>query len=198
MQDYESIESKGVNLWGKTQDAERWKIFRIGTAAHNVLMVDGQQQQVEGKASIVLARPGRTVIDTGEIYRGQLAQARRGVALQEDRSVVVQDEVKALGQAASVRWAMVTRADVTIDGTGAATLTQDGKRLAFRVVEPAGATVKIFPTDPPPGPIDARNPGTRMVGFEVAVAAGAAQRIVVQLVPGGAGKAPEVKALAAW
>ena len=26
MQDYESLESKGVKLWGKTQDAERWKI----------------------------------------------------------------------------------------------------------------------------------------------------------------------------
>lgn len=199
MQDYESIESKGINLWGKGQEADRWKIFRLGTSAHNVLMVDGQQQRFDGKAPIVLAKPGRTVVDTGSIYKGQLASARRGVALQEDRSVVVQDEVKALGKAASVRWAMVTRAEVKVDGEGHATLTQDGKKLGFLVVEPAGAVVKIYPTDPPPAATDARNPGTRMVGFEVAVSAGAAQRIVVQLVPRDEKvSAPTVTDLAAW
>ena len=199
MQDYESIESKGINLWGKGQDAERWKIFRLGTSAHSVLMVDGQQQRFDGHAPIVLAKPGRTVVDLGSIYRGQLAGARRGVALQADRSVLVQDEIAAAGKAATVRWAMVTRAEVTVDGAGRATLSQDGKRLAFRVVEPAGAVVKIYPTDPPPAATDARNPGTRMIGFEVAVTAGQTQRIVVQLAPGdGNGKAPAVQAFAEW
>jgi hypothetical protein len=198
MQSYESIEKEGINLWGKTQDAERWKIFRLGTSSHNVLRVDGQQQRVGGKAPIVLAKTGRTVVDLGGIYQGQLAGARRGVALQDDRSVVVQDEVQALGRAASVRWAMVTRAEVKLDGAGRALLTQGGKKLGFRVLEPAGAVVKIYPTDPPPTAIDARNPGTRMIGFEVAVGAGAAQRIVVQLVPQDAGRAPTVRALAEW
>jgi hypothetical protein len=198
MQSYESIEKEGINLWGKTQDAERWKIFRLGTSSHNVLRVDGQQQRVDGKAPIVLAKTGRTVVDLGGIYQGQLAGARRGVALQDDRSVVVQDEVQALGRAASVRWAMVTRAEVKLDGAGRALLTQGGKKLGFRVLEPAGAVVKIYPTDPPPTAIDARNPGTRMIGFEVAVGAGAAQRIVVQLVPQDAGRAPTVRALAEW
>jgi hypothetical protein len=199
MQDYNSIESQGLNLWGKGQDADRWKIFRLGTSAHSVLMVDGQQQRFDGKAPIVLAKTGRTVVNLDSIYQGQLASARRGVALQEDRSVVVQDEVKAPGKAANVRWAMVTRADVKIDGVGHATLTQAGKKLGFRVLEPAGAVVKIYPTDPPPAATDARNPGTRMIGFEVAVGAGAAQRIVVQLVPRDEkGNAPMVQALAAW
>jgi hypothetical protein len=199
MQDYNSIESLGLNLWGKGQDADRWKIFRLGTSAHSVLMVDGQQQRFDGKAPIVLAKTGRTVVNMDSIYQGQLASARRGVALQEDRSVVVQDEVKAPAKAANVRWAMVTRADVKIDGAGHATLTQAGKKLGFRVVEPVGAVVKIYPTDPPPAATDAPNPGTRMVGFEVAVSAGAAQRIVVQLVPRDEkASAPAVTALAAW
>jgi hypothetical protein len=199
MQDYNSIESQGLNLWGKGQDADRWKIFRLGTSAHSVLMVDGQQQRFDGKAPIVLAKTGRTVVNMDSIYQGQLASARRGVALQEDRSVVVQDEVKAPAKAANVRWAMVTRADVKIDGAGHATLTQAGKKLGFRVVEPVGAVVKIYPTDPPPAATDAPNPGTRMVGFEVAVSAGAAQRIVVQLVPRDEkASAPAVTALAAW
>ena len=199
MQDYNSIESKGIDLWGKGQNADRWKIFRLGTSAHNVLMIDGQPQRYEGKAHIELERPGRTVVNLDTIYEGQLASARRGVELQSDRSVVVQDEVKALGKTANVRWAMVTRAQVKIDGAGHALLTQDGKNLGFRVREPAGAVLKIYPTDPPPAATDAPNPGTRMVGFEVAVGAGSAQRILVQLSPGGApAKTAEVRALAEW
>jgi hypothetical protein len=48
-QDYNSLESKGVDLWGKGQDSGRWKVFRLGTSAHNVLMVDGQQQDSRAK-----------------------------------------------------------------------------------------------------------------------------------------------------
>ena len=54
----------------------------------------------------------------------------------------------------------------------------------MRVLEPSGATVAIYKTDPPPAPTDARNEGTRMVGFEIRAPAGKAQRFVVQLVPG--------------
>ncbi len=199
MQDYNSLESKGVNLWGKTQDAERWKIFRLGTSSHNVLMVEGQQQRVEASARIVVAKSGRTVVDTSAVYKGQLAQARRGVVLQPDRTVRVQDEFATLGKTATVRWAMVTHADVKVEGPGLATLSQAGKKLAFRVLEPAGAAVKIYQTDPPPSALDARNGGTRMIGFEVQVPAGQTQRLVVQLVPQSATAAtPAIAPLAEW
>jgi len=199
MQDYESIESKGINLWDRTQDSERWKIFRLGTSSHSVLMVDGQQQRVDGNAPIILAKPGRTVVDTSSVYGGQLDRARRGVALQADSTVLVQDEIAALNKLATVRWAMVTRADVTIDGLGQATLRRDGKTLTFRVVEPAGAGLKIYPTDPPPSANDARNQGTRLLGFEVAVTARQTHRIVVQLAPREASaQLPVVQPLADW
>ena len=199
MQDYNSLESKGVNLWGKTQDAQRWKIFRLGTSSHNVLRVDGQQQRVEADARIVVARSGRTVVDTSAIYQGQLARARRGVVLQPDRSVWVQDEFTTLGKTATVRWAMVTHADVKVEGPGRATLAQAGKQLTFRVLEPAGAALKIYPTDPPPSDLDAPNRGTRMIGFEVQVPADQAQRLVVQLVPQSATvAATTITPLAEW
>ena len=186
MQDYNSLESKGVNLWGRAQDGERWKVFRLGTSAHNVLMIDGQQQRVSGNAPIVLSKPGRTVVDTSSVYQGQLAAARRGVSLESDRSMRVQDEIGALDRVATARWAMVTFADVRMEGPGRATLSQAGKRLSFRVLEPAGTTLKIYPTNPPPSPNDAPNEGTRMIGFETSVPANRTQRIVVQLVPGSA------------
>ncbi len=200
-QDYHSLESRGVNLWDKKQDGPRWNVFRLGTSSHNVLMIDGQQQRVDGKAPIVLAKPGRTVVDTTSVYRGQLAAARRGASLQSDRSVRVQDELTTLGKPVTARWAMVTQADVRIDGPGRATLTQGGRTLSFRVVAPAGAQLKIYPTNPPPAPTDAANKDTRMIGFETSVPAGRAQRIVVQLVPqsasAAAAEAP-VLPLAEW
>jgi hypothetical protein len=183
MQDYNSLESKGITLWSKAQDAERWKVFRLGTSAHNVLMIDGQQQRVDGNAPIVLSKPGRTVVDTSSVYQGQLASARRGVSLQSDRSVRVQDEIATLGRAASVRWAMVTSADVRIGGPGRATLRLEAKQLGLRVLEPAGVTLKIYSTNPPPSPTDAPNEGMRMIGFETSAPANHAQRIVVQLTP---------------
>lgn len=199
MQDYNSLESKGVKLWSKDQDGDRWKIFRLGTSSHNVLMVDGQQQRVAGDARIVVSKTGRTIVDTSAVYKGQLATSRRGVDLQADRSVRVQDEFTATSKASTVRWAMVTRAEVKVDRPGEATLTQAGKKLAFRVLEPAGARVTIYQTDPPPTPIDARNQGTRLIGFEVQVPAGSTQRLVVQLVPQrSTGPASPIVPLAGW
>jgi hypothetical protein len=199
MQDYNSLESKGIKLWGKTQDAERWRIFRLGTSSHNVLQVDGRQQRVDGHAPIILAREGRTVVNLTDTYAGQLANTRRGVALDADRSVRVQDEFTTLDRTAHVRWAMVTRAQVAIDGPGRATLAQDGKTLVFRVLEPDGAKLAIYPTDPPPSPTDARNEGTRMIGFELRIPAGQDQRIVVQLIPTGTTSANDpATPLARW
>jgi hypothetical protein len=121
------------------------------------------------------------------------------VALQADATVLVQDEIVALGNLATVRWAMVTRADVKIDGPGQATLTQAGKTLGLRVVEPAGVGLKIYPTDPPPSVNDARNEGTRLLGFEVAMTARQAQRLVVHLAPGEApAQPPVVQPLPEW
>ncbi len=199
-QDYNSLESKGVALWGKTQDSERWRVFRLGTSSHNVLMVDGQQQKVAGHAAIIVTKTGRTVVDTSPVYQGQLAQARRGVVLQPDHSVRVQDEVTTLGKTATIRWAMVTRAEINVEGPGRALLAQEGKKLSFRVLEPADAKLMVFPTDPPPTAIDARNEGTRMIGFEVVVPAGQARRLVVQLVPASARSAatPAILPLAQW
>ena len=71
-----------------------------------------------------------------------------------------------------------------LDGPGRATLKQGKKTLALRVREPADATLAIYPTDPPPAPTDARNEGTRLIGFEVRPAARQTQPLVVDLIPG--------------
>ena len=94
---------------------------------------------------------------------------------------------------------MVTHAEVKVEGPGRATLAQSGKQLGCRVLEPADAAVKIYQTDPPPTALDARNDGTRLIGFEVKVPAGRAQRVVVELVPQSAkSSGAAVEPLAQW
>ena len=46
MQDYNSLESAGVDLWDMLQDSERWTVFRIGPFSHNILTVDGEIPKV--------------------------------------------------------------------------------------------------------------------------------------------------------
>ncbi len=196
MQDYHSLESRQVDLWNLKQDSQRWQIFRLGASSHNILTVDGQQQVVKGRAPIVVAKPGRTVIDTSAVYQDQFTTSLRGVALLADRSVLIQDEFTA-SRDSTVRWAMVTPADATVTAPGQATLAQKGRTLAFRVLEPAQAEVRIWSTEPPTD-IDAPNPGTRLIGFEVRVPMGEARRLVVHLVPGGGNSTVEITPCQAW
>jgi hypothetical protein len=198
MQSYHSLESMGVNLWGSKQDAERWRIFRLGNLSHNTLVVNGQLQLIKGRAPITGATPAHSLVDLSSVYAGQLARAMRGVALQADRTVLVQDEIQALKEPATVRWAFVTQAEVTLS-RNSALLQSQGQKLALRVLSPAGATVKLYQTDPPPGKFDARNEGTRMVGFEVRMPAASKQTLTVALVPGGKTDAPiRIRPLAEW
>ena len=51
MQDYESLESKGIQLFGRTQDAQRWTVFRLTNLVHNTLTINNQHQRVDGSAA---------------------------------------------------------------------------------------------------------------------------------------------------
>lgn len=41
-QDCNSLESKGINLWNRSQESERWTVFRLNNHSHNTLVIDGQ------------------------------------------------------------------------------------------------------------------------------------------------------------
>lgn len=52
LQDYNSLETKGVNLWGSGQNSQRWEVFRYNNFVHNTLTVNNQLQRVDGYAPI--------------------------------------------------------------------------------------------------------------------------------------------------
>jgi hypothetical protein len=186
MQDYESLESKGIQLFGRTQNAQRWTVFRLTNLVHNTLTINNQHQRVTGSAAFTGTsfRPDfmNAITDMSEVYSGALAKVSRGVAIVNRQYVVVRDEIEALDTATTIRWTMLTPADVTITGDNKAELTKDGKKLYLQVESPVKVTMKTWSTDPP-NSYDAPNPGTILTGFEVTVPAKSKIELTVSLVP---------------
>ncbi|GAB3882132.1 heparinase II/III domain-containing protein [Spirosoma agri] len=186
MQNYESLESKGVDLWNAKQNSQRWQVFRYNNFVHNTLTINGQLQRVEGKASIIgsSATPAfmNATTDLTDIYSGSLVKATRGVAIVNNAYVVVRDELETLPTETTVRWTMLTPATAKLIGNNKIELTKDGKTLVIQVQEPANVTLKTWPTEPPHD-YDAPNPGTTLVGFEATLPANAKAALTVLLIP---------------
>ncbi|MGC9353641.1 MAG: heparinase II/III domain-containing protein [Mariniphaga sp.] len=185
MQNYESLESLGMKIFGKTQDAERWTIFRMNTFSHNVLIFDNQQQQVNGYAKIDKFSDDENsmfaVSDISTLYRDQIKSAKRGVALLNKEYMLVRDEFETLDKTTTVRWQMVTFSHVEL-GEKEATLTDDGKVLKLNVLGPENLQMKTWSTAPTNN-YDAENPGTIIVGFECEVPANTKEFFEVMMVP---------------
>ncbi len=185
MQNYESLESKGMSIFGRTQDAQRWTIYRMNNHSHNVISINNQHQQVNGYGKIDAYSDDEAfsfaVSDITSVYDGQMKQVVRGVAIKDGKYVVVRDEVEALEQETKLKWAMFTFADVEL-GDNAAVLTKDNKRLHMRVKGPENVVMKTWSTAPV-NDYDAPNPGTVMVGFESDLPPGTKASFEVLLVP---------------
>ena len=121
MQDYNSLESKGVDLWDMTQDSERWTVFRIGPFSHNILTVNGHTPKVNHPVAFsrTWAPDNRTrhdrvgaEMDLTELYAEDLDSCKRAVYLYGDLEIV--DLIQAGDSACTVRWAMCTEAKVSL------------------------------------------------------------------------------------
>jgi len=184
-QNYESLESLGMNIFGTSQNAERWTVFRMATYSHNVLIIDDQQQRVDGYAIIDkysdAAEFMYSISDISTVYYGLLKKSTRGVGIKDGKYTIIRDEIETLDWSTKVRWNMVTFSDVEL-GNKEATLTDDGETLYLRVLGPDNLVMKTWSTAPANN-YDAENPGTIMVGFECEMPPSSSQAFEVILVP---------------
>lgn len=185
-QDYNRLEQMGVKLFDMKQDSDRWKIIRYTNYWHNTLTVDEQLQQVKGFAPMMRytideSNP-RAAFDLTEVYKDRLQKAHRGAALLDGKTILIQDEWKAGDKETTVRWRMVTPAEVQIDSAAKATLKKDGKSLVFELTCPKETNITTWPTEPR-SEWDEPNPGTRIIGFEVMLEAGEEIRVAVTMTP---------------
>lgn len=186
MQEYETLESKGVKIWGKEQDAERWQVYRYNNLAHSTLSFDNEFQKVEGYAIINSFTEKFNFLsatsDISAVYRGKITSAKRGIAIIDQKYVAVKDEIVSNENETTVRWAMLTPATVKILSDNKAELTQNGKTLQLNVLEPTKITLKIWSTEPT-HEYDASNTGTTLIGFEFVLPRNAQTTLTVLLTP---------------
>jgi hypothetical protein len=141
------------NYWDGKQGGKRWTYYRLGSFSHNVVLIDGQQQLVAGKARFAKFQEGNSPcadVDLTTAYGPAVKSARRSVMLVENRrATLVQDELELVGKH-DLAWGMTTDATITPEGA-AATLKLGNATLVARVLSPAGAsfTVESAEQEPP-------------------------------------------------
>ena len=158
-ENYNGIESRGMNLWNYEQDSDRWKIYRLNTWSHNVLMLDGCQQNVKGSARFLNVGKEFTsevAIDLSSLYTNATEVLRRGVMSADGRKYELSDSVRGFRPGGEVRWSMVTRAEVQTDGSSVV-LRQGGQTLRlvqtgrdtgpWRIAQAAGPNVWDSPNE---------------------------------------------------
>ena len=184
-QDYHSLESKGVRLWGKSQLSGRWTVFRLNNYSHNNITVNEQLYRYDGKVKLIdvynKSKKHGGKFDMSEMFL-DLESAYRTIYVDKNDKVTCIDELKAKNIECKVRWNMVTEADVKIIDDKTISLKKDGKEVILRAVAPSDAKAYIM-SNAPKTSYDCENKGTCRVGFATKVTAGSKGTIKVELIP---------------
>jgi hypothetical protein len=201
-QDYNGMESRGLDIWNRSQGSDRWRIFRYSNLAHNTLVFNGALQRVTGDASILNFVPGpngHAVVDLTSVYADQVSQVHRGFQWLADGRVLIQDEIQSQ-TGGKVRWAIITPAEVEIQQRRAV-LRHSGRELYLDILTPSQVTWQTYSTTPP-APYDAPNPNTRLVGFEFPWVGEQSLTLAVIMTPGSKkdvkDRAYHMTAMEAW
>lgn len=156
----------------------RWFYYRIRAEGHNTLVLnpgDGPDQNIKAIAKITRfdSAPNRAeaVVDLSQAYQDHAHEVTRTFAMIDRERVTVTDEVRAK-QPADLWWFMHTEAEVKLGRPAStATLRKNGKQLAVRILEPAGAVFTVMdaqplPTSPNPQPQE-KNKGRRKLAIHL-------------------------------
>ena len=165
MQDYNSLESAGVDLWDMLQDSERWTVFRIGPFSHNILTVNGKTPKVNRVIDFLRTRrpdkpsatdPAGAELYLRPMYDDDLAYYLREV-LFDGRDLHIVEHLQAGDSSCVIRWAMASEADASLPQgpTEPAIVLQSGphrRELTAEFLAPY--LTRFFPNAPKSGEAD--------------------------------------------
>ena len=201
MQNYNSLESKGINLWNLAQNSTRWKVFRYNNLAHNTLAVNGQYQNVKGKAEIdkfgFATNFKFAISDLSKVYENQLKSVKRGVAILNEQFVVIQDEIELSAKTDTIRWTTMTEAQVKMKGKNAFLLTLNGKSMLVKFETKANIQLKTWTTKSP-NDYDASNEGKTLFGFEMVLKPNSKETVCTKFIPSKIKSTKFKRSLSEW
>ncbi len=198
MENYHHVESQGLRLWHKHQEADRWKVLRNNNLGHNTWVIDGELQRAAGDAAIIRfsdddAFP-HSVVDLSSAYGSQVETAYRGMALLPGGAVLVRDHLAGLRPGAEVRWGMATRAVPVLSDGSTLLLREQGAELEISIHGETTALWQVIDISKPTEAWNSPNPGMAMVTFSATAPASGVLDFAVVLRPGGR-EAPELTTL---
>ncbi|MBQ2026458.1 MAG: heparinase II/III family protein, partial [Alistipes sp.] len=183
-QDYHSLESKGIGIWKKGQNSQRWQVYRLGNYSHNTLTINERLHQYKGKA------PMTKVINKKKVHGAEfdlsssfvdVSSVRRTIYIDNNDKVTCIDKLENYNVESNVRWNMTTFARAEIIDDHTISLKQDGKEVILRVVSPKSAKAYIMKNNSDNW-YDVKNKGVR-VGFNIEIAPSSKCTLKVELVP---------------
>lgn len=167
---YHGIESRGMNLWDRSQDSDRWTILRQSNHGHGTLVAGGQLQKASGFGRFVEFSDdpsiSYSVLDMTEVYAGQLKQVLRGVALLPGKQVVIRDDISGGRPGQTIRWGMITRAVPTLLSDKVIRLELEDETLNIRFQSSLAGQWKFIDLEQPPHEWDSPNPGVTLLTYE--------------------------------
>lgn len=162
---YHTLESKGIDLWNRAQDSQRWSVYRLNNYSHGTLTIDNRLHRVDGYGTIaafdVDAPVPYATVDLSPVFRDQAKQVQRTFRWLPGRRVSIEDRLSGLAPGATVRWQFPTRAEIAVNGREAR-LQQKGRTLKVRLTGVDGVTFRHEPATPPHD-FDSPNPGVSLL-----------------------------------
>lgn len=199
LQSYITLESKGVDLWNKEQDAQRWDVFRYNNLNHNTLTINNQRHNVFGKAEIIETFENEGAlgakVDLTPVLNlnNELKKATRKAVIIEDSFLKIEDIVETNAKSVDLRWNMVTPAKAEIIDEHTIKLSQQGKNMLLKFDSDIPFKLVIRPSEDPKeyksefgnykyGDYNLPNKGTIMVGFDTNIPANRVSAFTVTFV----------------
>lgn len=150
----DSYSLKGYFSGGRSANAQRWKYYRTNTEGHNTLLLDnGDNFNQDPGASCKVERfSGKTehpfgIMDLTDAYPAA-ASIKRGIALNGNESLLVQDEVR-MKTSSDIYWQIHTQANIVLGADPKKCMLTIGKdQVSAEILSPEGAAFQIMPAQP--------------------------------------------------
>lgn len=186
-EEYNRLETRGVDLWNTRQSSQRWDVYRYNNLLHNTLSFNNKYQEVKGKTKIDEYSDQENhkfvISDLTPVYKNQVRSVKRAVSLVNKEFAVVEDLIETTKNFTMMTWTMVTPASAKILSENVMLLEKDGKKLYIKVEGPRKIRWHILPAQSDFS-YDSPNPGISIIGFDTDLELSAKQRIKVFLLPG--------------
>ena len=183
-QDYHSLESKGIGIWKKGQNSQRWQVYRLNNHSHNTLTINDKLHQYKGMATMTKVHDKKKYkgaeFDLSSLFL-DTESVTRTITIDKNDKVTCTDKITSGSTDCSVRWNMTTFAKAEIIDDHTILLKQEGKELLLRIASPKSAKAYIMENNSGNW-YDVKNKGVR-VGFTTTIAPNSKSTIKVELIP---------------